>query len=139
MRGKLPVNTFVTWLFAGTGVALGAALPALVARGWGLLGTAGTWLVERLQPAEHYNSLHLATWAVEVVGQRGDPDDPVVLKVEGSRRTSLVQSIRRTGVVAEPLTSEQRQAVLAATRDYGPNGLATGDAIRPNGQGGNSC
>lgn len=116
------MKTFVTWLFAGTGVALGAALPALVARGWGLLRTAGARLVERLQPAEHYDSLHLATWAVEVAGQRGDPDDPVVLKVEGSRGASLERSIRRTGMIAEPLTSEQMQAVHAATRDYGPGG-----------------
>ncbi len=116
------MNTFATWLFAGTGVALGAALPTLVARAWGLVRTAWTRLVQRLQPAERYNSLHLTTWAVEVIGQRGDPDDPVVLKVEGSRGTSLVQSIRQTGFIAEPLTSEQQQAVHAATRDYGPVG-----------------
>jgi hypothetical protein len=122
MRGDCPVNTFVTWLFAGTGVALGAALPALVARAWGLVRTAGARLVQRLQPAERYNSLHLANWAVEVMGQRAGPDDPVVLKVNGGMAHGLVQSIRRTGLIAEPLTSEQQQAVHAATRDYGPGG-----------------
>jgi len=101
---------------------LGAALPALVVRGWGLVRTAGARLVQRLQPAERYNSLHLANWAVEVIGQRDDPDDPVVLKVSGGRGYSLVQSIRRTGLVEEPLTREQQQAVQAATRDYGPSG-----------------
>ena len=116
------MKTFVTWLFAGTGVALGAALPALVARGWGLLRSAWARLVQRLQPAEHYNSIHLANWAVEVIGQRADPDDPVVLKVSGGRGYSLVQSIKRTGLVEEPLTGEQQQAVHAAIRDYGPGG-----------------
>jgi hypothetical protein len=116
------MSTFTTWLFAGTGVALGAALPALVARGWGLVRTAGARLVQRLQPAERYDSLGLANWAVGVIGQRDDPDDPVVLKVSGGRGYSLVQSIKRTGLVEEPLTREQQQAVQAATRDYGPGG-----------------
>jgi len=81
-----------------------------------------TRLIDRFQPIERYNSLHFTTWAVEVIGQRENPDDPVVLKVEGSRGTSLVQSIRQTGLIAKPLTNEQRQAVQAATRDYGPAG-----------------
>jgi hypothetical protein len=116
------VSTFVTWLFAGTGVALGAALPALVARAWGLVKTAWARLVSRLQPTERYNSLHLVNWAVEVIGKREKPNDPVVLKVSGDRARSLVQSIRQTGLVAEPLTNEQMLAVHAATRDYGPSG-----------------
>jgi hypothetical protein len=61
-------------------------------------------------------------WAVEVVGKRENPDDPVVLKVSGDRGRSLVQSIKETGVIAKPLTDEQMQAVHAATRDYGPGG-----------------
>jgi hypothetical protein len=116
------VNNFGTWLFAGTGVALGSALPALIARGWRWLRMTTSALAARLQPSEHYNSLHLASWAVEVIGQREHPDDPVVLNVEGQRGRSLVQSIQQTGTVAEPLTAEQRQALNAATRDYGPGG-----------------
>jgi hypothetical protein len=89
---------------------------------WGWLRRAGGWLVDKLQPAEHYNSLNLATYAVEVVGKRQNPDNPVTLKVETDRARSLVQSIKQTGLVSEPLTPEQRQAVMAATRDYGPAG-----------------
>jgi hypothetical protein len=40
-------------------------------------------MVERLQPAERYNSPHLATWNVEVIGKREDPEDPVTLNVKG--------------------------------------------------------
>jgi hypothetical protein len=75
-----------------------------------------------MQPAERYNSLRLVNWAVEVTGKRGDPDDPVILKVKSGNASSLVESIRQTGLIAEPLTSEQMQAVHAATRDYGPGG-----------------
>jgi hypothetical protein len=116
------VNTFVTWLFAGLGVAVGTAMPSVAATWWGWLRRAGAWMVDRMQPTEHYNSLQLATWKVEVVKRREDPDDPVVLKVEGNRGTSLEQSVKRTGLVAEPLTSEQLQAVQAATRGYGSTG-----------------
>jgi hypothetical protein len=82
----------------------------------------GARLVDWLEPKERYNSLHLRTWAVEVIGRRENPDDPVVLKVEGSRGTNLVQSVKQTGLIAEPLTNEQRQEVQAAMRDYGPAG-----------------
>lgn len=116
------MNTFGTWLFAGLGVAVGTALPSWVGSGWSWLGQAGARLVQRLQPAERYNSLGLATWAVEVAVKRENPDDPVVLKVEGNRATALERSIRQKGVVAEPLSDEQRLAVNAATRDYGPGG-----------------
>jgi len=116
------VNTFVTWLFAGVGVAVGSAAPSFVSSALSWIRRVGARLVNRLQPTERYNSLHLTTWAVEVTGRRENPDDPVVLKLEGDRGRSLVQSIRRTGLIAEPLTNEQRQAVQAATRDYGPAG-----------------
>jgi hypothetical protein len=116
------VSTFVTWIFAGAGVALGSAAPSFVSSTLSWTRKAGARLVDRLQPTERYNSLHLATWAVEVIGPRENPDDPVVLKVEGSRGTNLVQSIRQTGLIAEPLTKEQRQAVQAAIGDYGSAG-----------------
>jgi hypothetical protein len=116
------VNSFTTWLFAGLGVAVGSAMPTLITTVLGWLRRARAWLADRLQPAGHYNSLHLATWEVELVGKRENPDDPVVPDVRGSRGTSLAQHISQTGVVAEPLTSEQRQAVLAAMKDYGPGG-----------------
>jgi hypothetical protein len=116
------VNTFGTWLFAGLGVAVGTALPAWVGSAWSRLGQAVTSLVQRLQPTERYNSLGLASWAVQVAVIRDKPDDPVVLKVEGNRATSLEGSVRRTGMVAEPLTEDQRLALMAATRDYGPGG-----------------
>ncbi|HVB42017.1 MAG TPA: hypothetical protein VNF47_04840 [Streptosporangiaceae bacterium] len=116
------MSTFGTWLFAGLGVAVGTALPSWVGSGWSRLGQAMTSLVQRLQPAERYNSLNLASWAVEVAVIRENPDDPVVLKVEGGRATSLEQSIRQTGLVAESLTVEQRLALNAATRDYGRGG-----------------
>lgn len=116
------MNTFVTWLFAGVGVALGSAVPSFVSSGLSWMRKVGAWLVDRVQPTERYNSLHLATWAVEVVGVRENPDDPVVLKVEGNRATALEQRIRQTGLIADPLTNEQQQAVRAATRDYGPAG-----------------
>lgn len=116
------MNTFVTWLFAGFGVALGSAAPSFVSSALSWTRKVRARLVDRLEPTERYNSLHLTTWAVEVIGRRENPDDPVVLKVEGSRGTDLVQSIRQTGLIAEPLTNEQRQAVLAAMRDYGPAG-----------------
>jgi len=116
------MNTFVTWLFAGVGVALGSAAPTLVSSVLSWMRKVGSGLIDRMQPKERYNSLHLATWAVEVIGPREDPDDPVVLKVEGNRGTDLVQSIRQTGLIAEPLTNEQQQALQAATRDYGPAG-----------------
>lgn len=116
------MSNFTTWLFAGIGVAAGSAMPSFAATGWSWLRRTGAWLVDRIEPAERYNSLHLATWAVEVVRRREDPDDPVVLKVEGHRAASLEQSIRQTGLVAKPLTRDQQQAVQAATRDYGPGG-----------------
>jgi hypothetical protein len=116
------VNTFVTWLFAGAGVALGSAAPSFVSSALSWIRKVGARLVDRLEPAQRYNSLHLTTWAVEVIGQRENPDDPVVLKVEGDRGTDLARSIRQTGVIAKPLTHEQRQAVQAAMRDYGPAG-----------------
>jgi hypothetical protein len=97
-------------------------MPSVIGTWWRGLRRAGAWLANRVQPAEHYNSLHLATWRVEVVKTREDPDDPVVLKVEGNRGTSFEQHIRQNGAVAEPLTDEQLQAVHAATRDYGPGG-----------------
>jgi hypothetical protein len=116
------MNTFGTWLFAGIGVAVGTAVPTIVTSAVGWLRKASAWLVSVLEPAEHYNSLHLTTWLVEVVGQRENPDDPVVLKVEGDRGRSLVESIQQTGCIAEPLNRAQQQAVQAATRDYGPTG-----------------
>jgi len=116
------VNTFVTWLFAGVGVALGSAVPSLFSNVFSWLRQAGGRLAERMQPAEHYDSLNLANWEVEVINRREHPDDPVVLKVKGDRGTSLVNSIKRTGLVAEPLTSEQHKAMQAAGRDYGPSG-----------------
>ncbi len=116
------MNTFVTWLFAGVGVALGSAVPSFVSSALSWMRNVGARLVERLEPKERYNSLHLATWAVEVIGRRENPDDPVVLKVEGNRGTDLVRSIKQTGLIAEPLTNEQLQAVQAAMRDYGPAG-----------------
>jgi hypothetical protein len=116
------VSTFVTWIFAGAGVAVGSAAPSLVSSTLSWTRKAGARLINRLEPAERYNSLNLADWAVEVIGPRENPDDPVVLKVKGSRGTSLEQSIRQTGLVAEPLTKEQLQAVQAARRDYGPSG-----------------
>ncbi len=116
------MNNFVTWLFAGVGVAVGTAMPTAFATVWGWLRRAGAWLVGRMQPAEHYNSLHIPSWKVEVVGQRENPDDPVVLKVQGNRGTNFEQHIRQNGVVAQPLTNEQIQAVHAATRDYGSAG-----------------
>ena len=116
------MNTFVTWLFAGVGVALGSAAPSFVSSALSWMRKIRARLVDRLQPTEHYNSLHLKTWAIEVVRPRENPDDPVVLKVEGGRGTDLVQSIRQTGLIAEPLTNVQRQAVQAATRDYGSAG-----------------
>ncbi len=116
------MNTFVTWFFAGVGVALGSAAPSFVSSALSWMRKVWARLVDRLEPTERYNSLHLTTWAVEVIGRRKNPDDPVVLKVEGSRGTDLVQSIRQTGLIAEPLTNKQRQAVQAAIRDYGPAG-----------------
>lgn len=116
------MNTFGTWLFAGLGVALGSAAPSFVSSALSWMRKVGARLVDWLEPKERYNSLHLRTWAVEVIGRRENPDDPVVLKVEGSRGTNLVQSVKQTGVLAEPLTDEQRKAVQAATRDYGPAG-----------------
>jgi hypothetical protein len=116
------VNNFVTWLFAGVGVALGSAVPSLFSSMLSWLRRFEERLAERMQPAEHYNSLHLANWEVEVINARENPDDPVVLKVRGDRGTSLVNSVKRTGLVAEPLTSEQQKAMQAATRDYGPSG-----------------
>lgn len=105
------MNSFITWLFAGIGVALGAAVPTLFSNVLSGLRRIGASLVDRLQPAERYNDLHIPSWAVEVV-----------LKVDGGRGYSLVQSIRETGLVAEPLTSDQQDALHAATRDYGPGG-----------------
>lgn len=122
IREGCQVNTFATWLFAGFGVAVGSAAPSFVSSALSWMRRGGTRLIDLLQPKERYNSLHLTTWAVEVMGQRENPDDPVVLKVEGSRATAFEQSIRQTGLIAEPLTSEQRQAVQAAMRDYGPAG-----------------
>ena len=49
-------------------------------------------LVERPQRAERYSSLHLATWAIEVLGQRGDPDGQRPLTV----RTLWKWTCRRT-------------------------------------------
>jgi hypothetical protein len=43
------------------------------------LRTVGAWLADRVQPAEHYNSLNLVNWEVEVIEQRENPEDPVVL------------------------------------------------------------
>lgn len=88
------VNTFVTWIFAGVGVALGAAVPTLFSNVLTWIRRLGASIFERLQPAERYNDLQIASWAVEVIGKRENPDDPVVLQVEGSRGSSLVQSIR---------------------------------------------
>jgi hypothetical protein len=116
------LSTFGTWLFAGIGVAVGSVVPGLVARGLSWLRAAGARLSYRMQPAERYNSVHLANWEVAVVGQRENPGDPVVLKVKGDRGTSLVNSIKQTGLIAEPLTAEQQKAMQAATRDYGPSG-----------------
>lgn len=64
------MSTFVTWLFAGIGVALGSAVPSLVSRVLSWTRRAGGWLVDLIQPAERYNSLNLANWEVEVMGQR---------------------------------------------------------------------
>ena len=116
------MHTFITWVFAGVGVALGSAVPSFVASALSWMRNVGARLVDRLQPKERYNSLHLTTWAVDVVGHRENPDDPVVLKVEGSRGTNLVQSIAQTGLIAQPLTDEQVRAVQAAMGDYGPAG-----------------
>ncbi len=116
------MSTFVTWLFAGVGVALGSAMPSLVSRVLSWARTAGAWLGDLMQPTERYNSLNLANWEVEVMGQRENPGDPVVLRVKGDRGRSLVDSIKRTGLVEEPLTKQQQRAVQAAKRDYGPSG-----------------
>jgi hypothetical protein len=116
------MSNFGTWLFAGVGVALGTAVPSIVSSVLTWLRTAWARLVERMQPSERYNSLNLATWAVEAVGKRENPDDPVVLSVKGGSARDLEQSIRRTGFIAEPLTREQREAVQAAARDYGGTG-----------------
>jgi hypothetical protein len=121
-KEAVKLNSFVTWLFAGIGVAVGSAVPTLVTTTLGWLRRAWAWLIDRMQPAEHYNSLRLTTWAVEVVGRRENPEDPVVLNVKGDRGRELVQSITKTGMVAEPLTTQQRRTVQAAGRDYGPSG-----------------
>jgi hypothetical protein len=62
-------------LFAGIGVAPGFAVPSFVSNALSWLRKAGSGLVERLQPAERYNSLDLATWAVEVAVKRENSDD----------------------------------------------------------------
>lgn len=97
-------------------------MPTIVSTVLSWLRSAWSWLAGLIQPAEHYNSLHQATWAVEVIGQRDKPDDPVVLTVKGGDAHSLEQSVKRTGYIAEPLTREQQDAVIAAGRDYGPSG-----------------
>ncbi len=105
------MSTFVTWLFAGIGVALGSAAPSFVSSALSWIRKVGARLVDRLQPTEHYNSLHLTTWAVEVIGRRENPDDPVVLKVEGDRGRDLVQSIRQTGLIGLFEVNRDRVAV----------------------------
>lgn len=116
------MNTFVTWLFAGVGVALGSAVPSLFSNVLSWLRRVGTRLADWMQPAMRYNSLNLTNWKVEVINQRENPDDPVILQVQGDRGRSLVNSIKLTGLVEEPLSSDQQQAVQAAMRDYGPSG-----------------
>jgi hypothetical protein len=118
----IPVSNFGSWVFAGIGVAVGTAVPTIVTTVLGWLRQAWSWLTTRIEPAERYNSLlGLTSWSVEVVGKRENPDDPVILDARG-RGTDLEASIRRTGTIAEPLTREQREAVIAARQDYGPSG-----------------